>query len=559
MRRTVTGVSKRVRRKARHVNKRFVQPRIPSSSNSNQPKGAFQFLKSSPIVIPRKATNAGYERVLVERIAKVCDALGESSAVPMDADRAIQHLAETYGATTEARQEATWLVSIALTGRLPSRTEFDLLDSRLQFGDPLSTMRSQARATAVHQHGGWDRSIELVSSVLVDVTHTARNDVNTGIQRVVRELAPRWVAANPETCLAVFDEMHGGWRGLSPVEQDRTIHWTTYRKTLGTASAIARGSNRQEGPDKPLLVPWHATILTAEIVGRGRHSEVMATAADCAPNHLGMVVHDLIPYFLPEFVSNPTRLAFGDSFTVIKSANRVSCVSNTVASGLGKICEHVSHEQGHVPEVKAQPLPSNARSVREPITPALRKSVLGSYSDVPLVLSVSSLEPRKNHRNSLIAAELLWQQGHEFQLLYISGNKWKHSSFTGLLKLLQAKGRPVRVVERASDEFLNAAYQLARFTVFVSLSEGYGLPVVESLAFDTPVVVSGIGSMREISEGGGTRTVDPRDVSEISAAMLDLLVNDDAIEVLRKESAAKPLNDWDSHAADVLEWLLPAN
>lgn len=557
MRLTVSGVSKRVRRKARHANKRFVQPRIPTSDDHKQAKGALVFLNSSPIVLPRKAKNAGYERILIGRITTVCGALGDSSAVPMDVDLALQHLAGVYGTTTDSDRGATWLISIALTGRLPTRTEFDLLDSRLRFGDPLSTMRAQARATAVHQHGGWDRSIELVDSAFVDVTHTACNDVNTGIQRVVRELAPRWVAANPDTRLAVFDVMHGGWRGLTPVERARTTEWATYRKTLGANSAATRGQKRQDSAASPVLIPWHTTILTAEIVGRGRHSDAMATAVDCAPNQLGMVVHDLIPYFLPEFVSNTTRLSFGDSFTVIKSANRVSCVSQTVASGLGKICEHVSHEQGHVPAVKAQPLPSNARSVREPITAALRKSVLGSSPDLPLVLSVSSLEPRKNHRNSLIAAELLWQQGHDFQLLYISGNKWKHSSFTGLLKLLQAKGRPVRVVERASDEFLNAAYQLARFTVFVSLSEGYGLPVVESLAFDTPVVVSGIGSMKEISEGGGTRTVDPRDVSDISAAMLDLLVHDEAVETLRKESAAKPLNDWDSHAAEVLAWLLP--
>ena len=77
--------------------------------------------------------------------------------------------------------------------------------------------------------------------------------------------------------------------------------------------------------------------------------------------------------------------------------------------------------------------------------------------------------------------------------------------FPPALADLQADGRPVESLSAADDDLLWGAYRLARFTVFPSINEGFGLPVAESLGLGTPVITSNFGSMREIAEAGAVR------------------------------------------------------
>ena len=83
-------------------------------------------------------------------------------------------------------------------------------------------------------------------------------------------------------------------------------------------------------------------------------------------------------------------------------------------------------------------------------------------------------------------------------------------TFDTLVTRLQHHRRPIQVIKRADEDTLWAAYHLAHFTVFPSLTEGFGLPVAESLATATPTITSNFGSMAEIARDGGALTIDPR-------------------------------------------------
>lgn len=95
------------------------------------------------------------------------------------------------------------------------------------------------------------------------------------------------------------------------------------------------------------------------------------------------------------------------------------------------------------------------------------------------------------------------------------------------------------------------AYAGARFTVFPSLHEGYGLPVAESLAYGTPVITSSYGSTAEIAAAGGCVLVDPRDDDQLVAAMRRLLTDDAELERLRGEARGRPVWTWEQYAAQV--------
>jgi glycosyltransferase involved in cell wall biosynthesis len=165
------------------------------------------------------------------------------------------------------------------------------------------------------------------------------------------------------------------------------------------------------------------------------------------------------------------------------------------------------------------------------------------------VLVVGAHAPRKNHVAVLEAAERLWRKGHRFQLVFMGGSKWRAEGyFDAYVDRLQHDGRPVRVERRVSESVLWDAYRRARFTVFPSLIEGFGLPVAESLAAGTPVVTSNYGSMAEIAAGGGALTVDPRDVDDLEGQMRRLLEDDELVDRLGAEARGRDMGSWSDYS-----------
>ena len=173
-----------------------------------------------------------------------------------------------------------------------------------------------------------------------------------------------------------------------------------------------------------------------------------------------------------------------------------------------------------------------------------------------MVLVVGSHEPRKNHLAVLHAAELLWRRGtavqpdlHRRQLLEQRAVR-RHPAG------LQTARPAGRVDLRRRRRPAWGAYRLARFTVFPSLNEGFGLPVVESIACGTPVITSDFGSMREIADaGGGALLVDPRDDHAMADAMRTLLTDDAELERLAKQARQRPLRTWDTYADETWDLL----
>jgi glycosyltransferase involved in cell wall biosynthesis len=180
----------------------------------------------------------------------------------------------------------------------------------------------------------------------------------------------------------------------------------------------------------------------------------------------------------------------------------------------------------------------------------------GSDSDAPdgepLVLVVGSHEPRKNHDPIVFAAERLWDEGLRFRLRFIGGGSANViRAFDRRARALAERGRPIEVWRAAKDDELLASYRAARFTVFPSLHEGFGLPVAESLAMAVPVVTSDYGSTAEIARDGGCLLVDPRDDDAILGAMRTLITDDRLHGRLVAECLARTPRTWGDYADEL--------
>ncbi|MFT6915509.1 MAG: glycosyltransferase involved in cell wall biosynthesis [Motiliproteus sp.] len=109
----------------------------------------------------------------------------------------------------------------------------------------------------------------------------------------------------------------------------------------------------------------------------------------------------------------------------------------------------------------------------------------------------------------------------------------------------------VVVAGKVTDEALSGFYQNSSGLIFVSLYEGFGIPVLEAQMLGCPVVTSNNSAMAEIS-GEHACLVDPYSVEDIAKAMLDLdCFPDDKIIQAGKDNAA--LFSWERVSNETLK------
>jgi len=173
-----------------------------------------------------------------------------------------------------------------------------------------------------------------------------------------------------------------------------------------------------------------------------------------------------------------------------------------------------------------------------------------------VVLSVGSIEGRKNHLALLDACDRLWNVGLHFKL-HLIGLAHPQTGAAALAKIraLKAAGRPIRYDGAVDDEALSAAYAECTFTVYPSLIEGFGLPVIESLAHGRPCICSGRGAIGESARGGGCVMLDSPDTDSLAGAIGRLLNMPAECQTLATEARKRRFKTWAEYAAELLDWM----
>lgn len=459
-----------------------------------------------------------------------------------------------------------WLLLTAVAAAYPTRGEVDRTRRKLQLLDERAAVISVLDDTLslAAEAGELAAPIDIVAgSVVVDVDHSAKYDLHTGIQRVSRSLMPLWTARH-DVVPAAWTAQCGALRHLYPAELSRVVEWTG----ISPEPDLVFGQPAGELATTRLIVPWHSIVVLVEVPPSAA-CDRLAAIGDKSGSRLVGVAHDAIPVVSADMVPSEDTAKFVRFLTAVKFASRMAGVSASAASEIAGFAAALPTQGLTGPKVIEVPL--GAPRVIDPGSPAgsrtptaAPESALPVWSagearttlpSAPTVLVVGSHEPRKNHLAILHAAELLWREGLRFSLTFIGGSGWG-DEFPRRVRSLQAAGRSIRIQRAVSDRELNEAYRAARFSVFPSLHEGFGLPVVESLAHGTPVITSDFGSTAQSAATGGTLLVNPRDDADLAAAMRTLLTDEDALARLRAQIAARPERTWQDYADELWEQLV---
>ena len=181
---------------------------------------------------------------------------------------------------------------------------------------------------------------------------------------------------------------------------------------------------------------------------------------------------------------------------------------------------------------------------------ALRRAKKRYRLDSPFILSLGTLEPRKNFTGLIEAYALM--RGNGLKLVIAGGKGWLYDEIFARVEELGLEDK-ISFPGFIADEDLPALYNLAEIFVFPSLYEGFGLPPLEAMACGTPVVTSDRPSLPEVVGEAGLM-VEATDSQELARAMERVLTD----ENLRREMREKGLKQaekftWEAAAEKLLD------
>jgi glycosyltransferase involved in cell wall biosynthesis len=171
-------------------------------------------------------------------------------------------------------------------------------------------------------------------------------------------------------------------------------------------------------------------------------------------------------------------------------------------------------------------------------------------SSVPRLLCTGILEPRKNQSFLLEVCDALWTEGLKFEL-HLVGRVNPHFGppIVAQIKTLRRKHpRLLQFHEAATDAALLQLYATARATVFPTIAEGCGLPLLESLWMGVPCACSDLPVLRENADAGGCLKIPANDRAAWKKGLRALFTDDALHAKLTAEATSRPLPTWSTAA-----------
>lgn len=371
-------------------------------------------------------------------------------------------------------------------------------------------------------------------TVYLDCTATLFSGLNTGIQRVVRNVIRRQTLMEQEFQIKVkpvvgvmgtfyevsaevvldakpitasigikirtaFDKMKRviikkfPWpRPLLPsVEFSLAmIEWSLKKIFWAIKFARMIKTVHGEGSKKAVLGPEDRIVLLDAFW----QFDLSKSLKNTNPPKVVTIMFDLVPVNHPDCVEEVNRNLFMKALPwALRATDRFICISKDVRDQLFNYCEKN--------EIKGKEfdyflLGSDFAPPKIEQKPTEEWEKIFASGDVWVM--VGTIEPRKNHIFALDAFDLSWKAGDQAHLLIIGRIGWKCDELVDRILKHPEYNKKLFFKWDVSDVELQYAYQNSEGLVFSSFAEGFGLPLVEAMASQIKVICSDIPIFREV-------------------------------------------------------------
>ena len=360
---------------------------------------------------------------------------------------------------------------------------------------------------------------------------------NTGIQRVNRQLAKELISQGHKLVPIKWDETSDGIVVASSSDLQYMARWNGpaedgWQKTFdpekhGKGAAYLM----VELPlDRPLDVQ-------RKIIEFFRRRSVWCTA----------VFYDTIPHKLRDIYPEPFSAAHREYMEILDDMDLIMPISDTSADDLIHYlnlsqCRALALEE----RIRSVELPSEFPEVDRRFDNNV--SVEGTFN----ILAVGTVEPRKNHETMIKAFFAAEKKSPRAIKLTIVGIEQSYDTeLPGKITQLIGSSTSIEWIKNASDKTLREHYEKADLTLYASIEEGFGLPIVESLWFGIPCVCSNAGQMAELAAHGGCEVVDILSVEDMSNVITHLANNPERMIQLKQQIRIRHFKSWGDYASGV--------
>lgn len=241
-------------------------------------------------------------------------------------------------------------------------------------------------------------------------------------------------------------------------------------------------------------------------------------------------------YFVPKFNRKAERIVAVSEFTKKDVVDTYNIVSEKIAVAC-----------------------NGCRERFRPITAAEKAIVKAEYANgEDYFFYVGAIHPRKNVVRLIAAFDEFKKATQSPMKLLLAGRMaWQTGAVSEILEKITCR-EDVVFLGYLNDDELPKLTAAALASTYTSLFEGFGIPILEAMFCDTPVLTSTISSMPEVA-GDAAILVNPNSIDEIANGMKLLYENGDLREELVKKGRIKRQKfSWERAAEVVYENLLLA-
>lgn len=320
-------------------------------------------------------------------------------------------------------------------------------------------------------------------NIFIDVSHIAKTDHKTGIQRIVREITAALYKTNYPGIEPVAVELIDGQLVLAKNWLVEHQLLTSYERELKNQQAIQFAVG-----DLFLMLDssWE------------RYEEFYPTFEQARAKRVPIVnvIYDLLPIRIPEYFVEGGPAWFENWFNkAIEQSDAFLCISAATANDVQRYLAErevdsppkVSHWH-HGSDMPTRTFGSNNEALPNPLQAQ------------EYLIMVGTIEPRKLHALAVDAMELLWQQGSKLKLCIAGKPGWMVEEFIESVRSHPRLNKQLVFAEDKSDNELAQLYTQAAGLLLLSKGEGLGLPLIEAASYGIPILCSDIPSFRELGQ-----------------------------------------------------------
>ena len=327
--------------------------------------------------------------------------------------------------------------------------------------------------------------------LFVDVSVISKQDLKTGIERVVKAQL-KYLLEKPPT----------GYR-IEPIYLENVNGTWVYKyarvftsKFLGIDDIISLEDEPIDVFDGDLFYAPDLFHLVYDAANQGIYKYMRAKNAKII-----FLVHDILPILRPDCFPEISYSLHSNWLRAIATyADKLICVSKAVED---ELIAYLKENNLLREDLEITHLHNGSDISFAKHSSGLDKEDLEIFNIIskkPYFLMVSTIEPRKGHRQVLKAFEILWKNGYDFNLVFAGKQGWMVEELIDYIQNHQEKNKRLFWLGYISDDLLEMLYKNATATIVASEGEGFGLPIIEAAYYKSPLILRDIPVFREIAK-----------------------------------------------------------